>query len=71
MAPMKSPAPRESSDGYEETYSLTHLAHRWGVTRREIRQLLQIGELPFVQIDGQLRVPASAVRMVELGDPDE
>jgi len=70
MAPMKSPAPREPAGEYEETYSLTHLAHRWGVTRREIRHLLQLGELPFVQVDGQLRVPESAVRMVELGDRD-
>jgi len=66
MAPMKCPAQREPAVGFEESYSLTHLAHRWGVSRREIRQLLQSGDLPFVQVAGQLRVPAAAIRKIEL-----
>ncbi len=65
MAPMKCPSPRQPADEFEESYSLTHLAHRWGVSRRAIRQLLQTGELPFVQVQGQLRVLVSIVERVE------
>ena len=65
MAPMKCPSPRQPADEFEESYSLTHLAHRWGVSRRVIRQLLQTGELPFVQVQGQLRVLVSIVERVE------
>ncbi len=68
MAPMKCTARRASDDDYQESYSLTHLAHRWGVSRRRVRQLLQSGDLPFMQVEGQLRVSAAAVRMIELGD---
>ncbi len=72
MAPMKSRPSREPpTDDFGESYSLTHLAQRWGVPRRAIRQLLQTGELPFVQIEGQLRVPAEAVRAVEATQAEE
>ncbi len=71
MAPMKCPSPRQPADEFEESYSLTHLAHRWGVSRRVVRQLLQTGELPFVQVEGQLRVPIEAVRAIELADRGE
>jgi len=71
MAPMKCPSPRQPADECDESYSLTHLAKRWGVPRRAIRQLLQTGELPFVQIEGQLRVPAEAVRAIELADREK
>ena len=64
MPPMKSPS-KHIHDHDEENYTLTHLAHRWGVSRREIRRLLQEGKLPFVQILGQLRVPVEAVRRYE------
>jgi len=67
MAPMKTPTWREPVDEFDESYSLTHLASRWGVSRRDIRQLLQNGELPFVQVQGQLRVPMAAVQVMELG----
>ena len=39
MAPMKCPARQETADDFEDSYSLTHLASRWGVSRRDIRQL--------------------------------
>ncbi len=71
MAPMKCPSRRQPADEFEESYSLTHLAHRWGVSRRTIRQLLQTGEVPFLQVEGQLRVPTEAVRAIELDDGDE
>ncbi len=67
MAPMKSPAERGPADEFDASYSLTHLAHRWGVSRRDIRVLLQSGELPFVQVEGQLRVPIAAVHANETG----
>jgi hypothetical protein len=66
MAPMKCPARQETADDFEDSYSLTHLASRWGVSRRDIRQLLQQGQLPFVEVLGQLRVPIPAVRRYEL-----
>ncbi len=62
MAPMKSPIHQES---LEDSITLTHLAQRWEVSRREVRRLLQIGELPFVQVSGQIRVPLAAVRAKE------
>lgn len=68
MAPMKAPSQQEHDDEIDDSYSLTHLAHRWGVSRRTIRRMLQNGELPFVQIDGQLRVPIAVIRNVECGE---
>ncbi|MEM8947355.1 MAG: hypothetical protein AAGD11_19430 [Planctomycetota bacterium] len=67
MAPMKAPANREPLAELDDTVSLTHLAHRWGVSRRRIRQLLQSGGLPFVEIAGQLRVSSKVVVEVETG----
>ena len=64
-APMKSPSHRLTNAKFAESMSLTHLAHRWEISRREVRHLLQNGELPFEQIDGQLRVPTSAVKKYE------
>jgi len=61
MPPMKSPNPHGSGDDV----SLTHLAHRWQVRRREVRQLLQEGVLPFVDVRGQLRVPKDAIKRLE------
>jgi len=65
MAPMKSPTHQEAQESLEESITLTHLAQRWDVSRREVRRLLQIGELPFVQVEGQIRVPVAAVRARE------
>lgn len=61
MAPMKCPSRHEPVDMFQESYSLTHLAHRWNMHRREVRHLLQTGQLPFVQVEKQLRVPRAAV----------
>ena len=66
MAPMKCPTRQEPVDEFERSYSLTHLARRWGVSRRDIRRRLQQGQLPFVEVLGQLRVPIPAVRRYEL-----
>lgn len=57
MAPMKRPAQEESRDLFEVSHSLTHVAHRWHCNRRDVRALLQQGELDFVDVEGQLRVP--------------
>ena len=61
MAPMKQPARVAGKDNPFDSYSLTHLAHRLRVTRKRIRQMLQRGELPFVQICGQIRVPRGVI----------
>lgn len=68
MPPMKSTSKREPEEGFEDTFSLTHLAQRWGVSRRAIRQMLQTGELPFIQIEGQIRIAGETVRSIELAD---
>ena len=64
-APMKSPAHHAVSSALADTMSLTHLAHRWEMSRREVRQLLQSGRLPFEEVEGQLRVPREAVMRYE------
>ncbi|MCA9229386.1 MAG: helix-turn-helix domain-containing protein [Planctomycetales bacterium] len=65
MAPMKSPSHQEMPEELEVSVTLTHLAHRWNISRREVRRLLQIGKLPFVQVADQIRVPLDAVRAIE------
>lgn len=62
MAPMKRPNPHKS---LQKSHSLTHLAHRWGLKQRDVKELLRTGELPFVEFKGQLRVPSSAVEKYE------
>ena len=61
MSPMKRPAQ------HPETNSLTleSVARRWGLSRREIRKLLQAGQLPFEQVRGQLRIPLTAIQKYE------
>lgn len=63
MAPMKRP----THHGKDPTPSLSlqQLASRWAVPRREVRRLLQHGDLPFEQIRGRLRVPLDSVRLYE------
>jgi excisionase family DNA binding protein len=61
MAPMKCPARHKLSD----SFTLTHLARRWHMHRRQIRHLLQTGQLPFEQVRGQFRVPRAAVAEFE------
>ncbi len=65
MSPMRRPANFATSPVDEGSCSLTHLAHRWNKSRREIRQMLQHGELPFEQVNGQIRVPCQAVQEFE------
>ena len=61
MAPMKRPAHGQTGMDPFDSYSLTHLARLFHVTRRQIRRMLRQGELPFVQVRGQIRVPRSAI----------
>lgn len=63
MAPMKRPT-RHGKDP-APTLSLQQIAVRWAVPRREVRRLLQHGELPFEQICGRLRVPLDSLRQFE------
>lgn len=65
MAPMKSPVQHSFGGAVEDSFSLTHLSRRWDMSRRELRHLLQSRQLPFVQVQGQFRVPRSAVLKFE------
>ncbi len=65
MAPMKCPSRNETTEVFQDSLTLTHLAHRWHMHRREVRHLLQTGQLPFVQVREQLRVPRAAVAEYE------
>jgi excisionase family DNA binding protein len=62
MPPMKQPARVTDKDNPFDSYSLAQLARRLRVTRKRIRQMLQRGELPFVQICGQIRVPRRVIK---------
>ncbi|MCA9238259.1 MAG: hypothetical protein KDA44_22455 [Planctomycetales bacterium] len=42
--------------------SVPQVARRWHTTRRRVRRLLQAGRLPFVEINGEIRVPLAVVR---------
>ena len=61
MAPMKPPTSASS----RHSLPLGKIAQRWHVKRRDVRRLLQKSELPFEQVNGQLRVPIEAVRNYE------
>jgi len=65
MAPMKCPARSEPADVFQDSFTLTHLAQRWHMHRREVRHLLKTGQLPFVQVRSQFRVPKAAVAKFE------
>jgi len=62
MAPMKRPARQSEASS---SVTLDALARRWSVRRRDVRHLLQRGELPFEQVRGRLRVPLKSVRHYE------
>ena len=62
MAPMKTVRKSRPGESVNDTFSLSQLAKRWNISRRQVRQLLQSRQLPFVQIRGELRVPQAAVR---------
>ncbi len=56
MAPMKRPAdPRHSP--YHGTWSLGKAARHFAMPKKQLRRLLGTGQLEFVQIEGQIRIP--------------
>lgn len=59
MAPMRKPAPK-LQEPWQDTCSVDTFAHEQGMTAREVREMLREQRLPFVEIDGQIRVPRSA-----------
>ena len=65
MAPMKSPVHHGFAGVFTDTISLTHLAQRWHMQRRDIRQLVKQCKLPFVEVEHQLRIPLDAVEELE------
>jgi hypothetical protein len=62
---MKCPSRTDPQDFCADSLSLTHLARRWRMHRRDVRHLLQTGALPFLQIRNQLRVPRAAATQYE------
>jgi len=69
MAPMKRPAKPHLTSEFSSSFSLSQVAHRWHLTRREVRRLLQHGKLPFQQVCGQIRIPQQAVLTFERHTP--
>jgi excisionase family DNA binding protein len=73
MPPMKRPAAARSHPlGADlqmgpETVTIAAAARRWRVTRYRVRQLLSRGELPFIQICGEIRIPRDAIDQWEQG----
>ncbi|TWT36187.1 hypothetical protein KOR34_10880 [Posidoniimonas corsicana] len=55
-------SPSESFQQLTGAVSLGAVARRTGLPRRQVRRLVQQGQLPFVQVRGQICVPAKAVR---------
>ena len=64
MVPMK-PERRHRDPDLAGSLSLDQLARRWNVSRKEVRHLLGHGELTFMQIRGQFRVPIAEVERYE------
>ena len=61
MPPMKRPASHRRCT----SLPLEAVARRCGLTRRQVRRLLQQGKLPFEQVRGQLRVPVESLQQLE------
>ncbi len=62
MAPMKRPLAGGSQGYYEGTWSLREAARRLRISEKDLRRLLATGQLDFVQIAGQIRVPTEYVQ---------
>lgn len=60
MAPMRKPAP-PSDDPWRNTLSIDAYARKHQLTPREVRHLLGTGQVPFVQLRGQIRIPPEAI----------
>lgn len=56
MPPMRKPAPTARSP-WQKTLSIDAYARRHQLTPREVRHLLGTGQLPFVELRGQIRIP--------------
>jgi hypothetical protein len=68
MPPMRKPAPA-SDDPWRHTLSIDTYARRHQLTVGEVRQLLGSGQLPFVQIRGQIRVASQRISSQRISEP--
>lgn len=59
MAPMRKPPPARQHP-WQETFSIDAFARQHGISRRDVKQLLRSGKLPFLELAGQIRVPRLA-----------
>lgn len=66
MAPMRKPAPPQH-EPWQSTMSIDAYARARGMQRREVKQLLATGQLPFIQLAGQIRIPREALDREEVG----
>ncbi len=60
MAPMRTPPPQQQDD-WRSTQSIDAFARERGLTRAEVKQLLASGQLPFIELAGQIRIPRREV----------
>ena len=61
MCPMKRPSTAAARGDFRGTLSLPAAARKLGVSTKTLRRRMARGEMPFVQIRGQLRVPSDVV----------
>lgn len=58
-------SPSESFQKLTGAVSLSAAARRTGIPRREVRRLVQEGKAPFVQVRGQICIPAKTVQALK------
>lgn len=66
MAPMRVPPPPRQDD-WRSTQSIESYAREHGLTVREVRQLLGSGQLPFIELAGQIRIVKEGERIRDEG----
>lgn len=54
---------KSSCGPFSGSVSLSAAASGWGVPRREVRRMAATGRLPFVQIQGRIRLPRRLAAM--------
>jgi hypothetical protein len=66
MAPMRTPT-RPRQEDWRATQSIDAFAREHGLTVREVKQLLGSGQLPFMELAGQIRIVKEGEGMKDEG----